>query len=185
MQRTRISRSSKNHFRNRGSRYSTGLLADISGIRAIPVISLTFETLIARIRMVTGRYYSELPYLAVRLFIIRSTYRSSRDNGGNNFNDRSIHDGAWTYYDTMFRLKENLCINETFERSYMIQMIVSWCVTWFIFDILSVERYRFRNEAMQIASSAIPRRNDKEQYLWRWLRPQRTKDCSPCLKFKF
>lgn len=87
-------RSSKNHFRNRGSRYSTGLLADISGIRAIPVISLTFETLIARIRMVTGRYYSELPYLAVRLFIIRSTYRSSRDNGGNNFNDRSIHDGA-------------------------------------------------------------------------------------------
>lgn len=69
MQRTRISRSSKNHFRNRGSRYSTGLLADISGIRAIPVISLTFETLIARIRMVTGRYYSELPYLAVRLFL--------------------------------------------------------------------------------------------------------------------
>lgn len=62
-------RSSKNHFRNRGSRYSTGLLADISGIRAIPVISLTFETLIARIRMVTGRYYSELPYLAVRLFL--------------------------------------------------------------------------------------------------------------------
>lgn len=95
--------------------------------------------------------------------------------------------GFWLskYYDTMFRLKENLCINETFERSYMIQMIVSWCVTWFIFDILSVERYRFRNEAMQIASSAIPRRNDKEQYLWRWLRPQRTKDCSPCLKFKF
>lgn len=63
-------RSSKNHFRNRGSRYSTGLLADISGIRAIPVISLTFETLIARIRMVTGRYYSELPYLAVRLFLL-------------------------------------------------------------------------------------------------------------------
>lgn len=47
--------------------------------------------------------------------------------------------GFWLskYYDTMFRLKENLCINETFERSYMIQMIVSWCVTWFIFDILS------------------------------------------------
>lgn len=31
--------------------------------------------------------------------------------------------------------------------------------------ILSVERYWCRNEAMQIASSVIPRRNDKEQYL--------------------
>lgn len=28
-----------------------------------------------------------------------------------------------------------------------------------------VERYWYRNEAMQIASSVIPRRNDKEQYL--------------------
>lgn len=38
------------------------------------------------------------------IIFTRSTYRFSRDNRGNNFNDRSIHDGAWTYYDTMFRI---------------------------------------------------------------------------------
>lgn len=101
----------------------------------------------------------------------------------------------WKSFILGFWLSKYLWHDVSFERKFMCK----WNFREIVYDpddcilmcnlihlaILSVERYRFRNEAMQIASSAIPRRNDKEQYLWRWLRPQRTKDCSPCLKFKF